>query len=551
MLNHTCKECNNSYKTEKGLFQHIRRSHDAKKYYVKYIDNSVHKCSECNSDKQFVNLCNGFKYICNNTCSRKQRQRNDKRRKTCQKRYGSETYNNPNKANETILNKYGNEPYFRVGSTAFKDNLKLKHGSETYNNPNKIKQTKLEKYGDENYNNRKKSKITCLNEYGVDNIMKTEIHRNRISNREITDDFRLKMRDVQFKNTWNWIVGDRFKGEVVIQNETKDSFKGVSYEYTFKCERCDNIFKSDLISKRIPRCLKCYPLKSGTSKGEIEIINFLKSKIQDIKIIHRDRNVLGGKEIDIYLPEYKLGIEYNGIHWHSESNGKTKYYHKNKTDMCNNNGIDLIHIFDVEWEYQTEIVKSILLNRLGIPAKKIYGRKCKVKSLNNKTTADFLNTYHLQGSTGASIKYGLYYDDELLSVMTFSKSRYSKKYDYEVVRYSTNGEFIVVGGAEKLFNYFVKNNLKENESIISYCDIRYFTGKIYERMGFDFSHNSYPNYHYIKNNKLYSRILFQKHKLQNILLIFDSNLTERENMIQNGYDRIWDCGNKVFIFNKK
>ncbi len=134
--------------------------------------------------------------------------------------------------------------------------------------------------------------------------------------------------------------------------------------------------------------------------------------------------------------------------------------------------------------------------------------------------------------------------------MSFGKSRYSKKYEWELIRFCNKLNYNVVGGASRLFKHFIKTYDPNN--IISYCDIRVFTGELYEKLGFSYSHTSKPDYFYFKkpNYTLYSREMFQKHKLKNLLEIYDETLTEKENMFNNGYRRIWDCGNKVYIWKK-
>ncbi len=550
MLMNKCKKCNREFKTETGLFQHIRRSHDSLEYFKSYIDNSIQKCNSCGVPKKFKNLETGFAYDCSYSCNRKLTQKNERRKKTCLKLYGTENYNNSKKQNETVKLKYGNEPYFRTGTIKFKHSLKEKYGDKNYNNSEKMKFTKLSKYGNSGYNNIEKIKKTNLKKYGIDNVAKTEEVRNILSERVVSETTKNKMRNSQFKNTWNGILNNRFNDEVVILNEVEASFRGVSSIYKFKCNRCNNIFESDLICKQIPRCLTCYPLKSGQSKGENEIVYFLKKEIPDIKIIQRSRNIISGKELDIYLPDYNLAIEFNGIYYHGEKFGKHKNYHLDKTKLCKDSGIDLIHIFDIEWNDKREIIKSLLLTRLNETKRILYARKCEIKIVNKLDSDNFLIESHLQGIAKSSIRYGLYYKNELVSLMTFSKSRYSKKYNYEIVRMSNKLNTSVVGGFQKLFKKFKTEILLNDEIVVSYSDIRLFTGSIYSKMKFDFLHKSSPNYFYRKSHNLYSRLHFQKHKLKSKLKVFDVKLTEWENMKLNGFDRIWDCGNRTFIFQK-
>ncbi len=294
-----------------------------------------------------------------------------------------------------------------------------------------------------------------------------------------------------------------------------------------------------------PRCINII------SSQECEICNQIDE--HNIQYIKSDRIILVGKELDIYIPSHNIAIEFNGIYWHSEGNGKSRQYHLNKTKECYDKNIQLLHIFENEWldNNKKEIWKSIIDNKLGICSQKIFARKCQINGVDNKTVKQFLLTNHLQGHVNSTINIGLYYENELVSLMTFGKSRYNKNYQYELIRFCNKINTVIIGGASKIFKYFIRNY--NPESLISYADLRYSNGTLYEKLGFTKLKNSTPNYFYFKINntlKLMSRVQFQKHKLQNKLGTFNQELTEYQNMLNNGYDRIWDCGNGVYEYNK-
>ena len=215
---------------------------------------------------------------------------------------------------------------------------------------------------------------------------------------------------------------------------------------------------------------------------------------------------------------------------------------------CKEKGIQLIHIFEDEWINKQEIVKSIIKNKLGLTETKIYARKCLIKNINNKEATDFLNDNHVQGRINGK-HVGLYFKDELVSILTIGKTRFNKKYEYEILRFCNKINTNTIGGFSKLLKYVIKNH--SICSLITYADIRYSDGKLYNSSGFNQLNKSTPNYFYLdKNyNSRLSRIQFQKHKLKNLLESFDPKLTEWQNMQLNGYDRIWDCGNLVYEYN--
>lgn len=315
-----------------------------------------------------------------------------------------------------------------------------------------------------------------------------------------------------------------------------------SSHFKLKCNVCENIFNCNLQNGRWQNiyCSNCH-----TSKPQKEIKEFL-LKFTD-NVLENDRKVLNGKELDIYLPDYNFAIEVDGIYWHSELKGKKRNYHINKTNECKNNGIQLIHIFETEWNNNKDIVKSILSTKLNKNVEKIYARKSIVKEIDTKTKREFLNKNHLQGNGKSKYKLGLFYNDELVSVMTFGKRKITKNDpEYEIIRFASKLNTNVIGGASKLLKYFERTY--KPSKLITYSDKRYSTSNnFYQQLGFTFSHESKPNYWYFKDsNVLLSRVNFQKHKLKNKLESFNKTLSEWKNMKNNGYNRIWDCGNYVF-----
>jgi hypothetical protein len=288
---------------------------------------------------------------------------------------------------------------------------------------------------------------------------------------------------------------------------------------------------------------------TANSYFEHEVKTFVETILpRDVDVIMNNRNVLSGKEIDIYIPSLNIGIECNGVYWHREGKGKHRKYHISKTLQAEKLGVRLIHIFENEWADKRKIVENRLHVLLGNVCR-VFGRKCKITMVSSAQEKQFLTECHLQGSVRSKICYGLLYDDQLVAIMSFGKSRYNKKVEWELLRYAAKDNIIVLGGAEKLFNKFVGE--QNPNSVISYCDRRWFTGKMYSVLGFSFLHNSNPNYFYLEpSGTLSSRVKYQKHKLKNILAKFDHNLSEWDNMQENGYDRVWDCGNSVWLWDK-
>jgi len=299
------------------------------------------------------------------------------------------------------------------------------------------------------------------------------------------------------------------------------------------------------------RCAKC---PCSQSKGELEVYEFIKEYFPTAT--SGDRSIIPPLELDIVVPDKKIAIEYNGLYWHSDKIEKDTMSHLTKLDLCNKIGYRLITIFEDEWLNRKDIVRDILLNILGCrKANRIYARKCEVKNISQESASAFCSINHLQGYVNASIRLGAFFNNELVAVMTFSKpnlSRNIKNVDnmYELSRFCTKVGCSVIGVASKLFNYFI-NNYSFNE-IVSYSDRRWFTGGLYEKLGFSFIHISPPSYWYVRNNNIvrHHRFNFRKNILHTKLEVFDEKLTEHENMKNNGWARIWDCGTIKWVYSK-
>ena len=275
------------------------------------------------------------------------------------------------------------------------------------------------------------------------------------------------------------------------------------------------------------------------SKGEVELFDWIPVSNKR----HNVRDILPSKrELDIYLPDYKLAIEYDGWYWHCDKFCE-KDYHQEKTDGCEDHGVQLYTIFDLD---DLDIWKSMILNKLG-QSRRIYARKCEVRLVDYHDIREFLAENHLQGAVASPINYALYYENELVEVMTFKRPRFTKDYDFELLRLCTKKGITVVGGASKLWTAFRREH--PTASVISYANRRFSQGKVYRTLGFSLVKTTAPNYVYVRQDEVVTRYQAQKHRLPQLLGEgYDPNLSEFENMTRAGFERMYDCGNMVFEF---
>ena len=306
-------------------------------------------------------------------------------------------------------------------------------------------------------------------------------------------------------------------------------------------------------------CPLCKNRKIGnvlrdTVEDFIEKSNELNEITNCLKVLlpqQRNREILRNREIDIYIPLLKLGIEYNGLHWHSERLGKGKNYHLDKLNKCNEQGIRLIQIFEDEWINHREICESKLKQICGLNTNpKIYARKCEIREITNKNEAyEFLDKNHIQGRTGFTIALGTYYNNELVGVMTFKKE---KEGYWDLNRFATDINHQCIGIGGKLFKYFIRNY--PFIEIKSFADRRWTTdptNNLYTKLGFAFDSFVPPTYWYynpkISRIERFHKFGFRKqhlHKQYGLPL----TMTEREMTETLGYTRIWDCGLIKYVY---
>lgn len=242
---------------------------------------------------------------------------------------------------------------------------------------------------------------------------------------------------------------------------------------------------------------------------------------------------LNGIELDIYVPEKKLAIEVNGVYWHTEKHGRGKEYHLNKTIKAKECGVRLLHYTDLEVHDKFDVIMSMITSRLGM-SKRVFARKCKVKVISNKDAKKFCEDNHLHGYSSSSLSVGLFYDDILVMVTTFGKSRFDKSHDWEIVRSCSLKGCVIVGGLSKTLSFFRNNNAG---SIISYCDLRHGSGSSYSAVGFIETKVTSPGYVWVRGNDVRSRYKCQPKRIGG---------PERETMQQLGFSRMWDCGHAVY-----
>ena len=464
------------------------------------------------------------------------------------------------KAKETFLKKYGVDnpsKTIEVKAKIQKTNLE-RYGHECSAQSEvvkeKIKATNLKKYGVEYSFQagvvKEKIKATSLERYGVDNPSKSNIIKDKIvesNRRNLGVDYPMQSKEVMGKSRVTSLqkYGTEYpnQSEIVKQHIKESSLRLYGVEHPFMSEVViDKVLKTNLERYGV----SCYLMltkrwgEANDSKPNRDFAEML-----DSNNITYEREFRCGK----YSYDFKIGnnlIEINPTATHNthfNPYGKNKIndtYHANKSNLALCNGYNVIHVFD--WD---DIDKVVQLLRERETA---YARKCEVRFVNEVDANKYLDTYHLQGTCrGQKFRLGLYYDNKLVSLMTFGKSRFNKNCEYELLRYCSH--YNVIGGAEKLFKYFV-DNYRPN-SIVSYCDTSKFSGKVYDILGFKYVKTNSPRKHWYSRKE-------KRHITDGLLLsrgydrLFKENhgkgTSNEELILARGYLPVYDCGQSTYIW---
>lgn len=480
------------------------------------------RCASCGNFVKWHGSINKYKNTCSAQCMNKLTDFNERTQKI----------------KETNLKKYGVECSLQLDITKERrkevghtDKWRESVTKANKKSVGKIRKTIKEKYGVENISQlsevREKVKLTNLQKYGSEHYSQSIEYKNRMI-LEAIDTFQ------------------QYTSKGTVQDIIRPTKEGIISKIKYYCNTCqkEEIMSTETFKWRIrgydDPCKKCVGIQPNRSLKEQEVAEYVSTLI-DIECNIRIDN----KEADILIPSKNLAIEFDGIYHHSVENGKDKLYHINKTKHFNELGYDLIHVFEDEWNYKQEIVKSVIRNKLGIITNKVFARKCTVKEISTEEARAFIDTYHLYGYKKAKVKLGLFYNNELIQVMTFSTGNHSRKQNgWEIDRFATKFDYQVIGGASKLFKHFIKNH--NPEEIISYADLRYGEGNVYKQLGFELLGNTQPSYYYVKGTKRIHRYALRKTKEENL-----SGKTEFELRAEQGYCRIYDCGHNKWQWKKK
>jgi hypothetical protein len=400
-------------------------------------------------------------------------------------------------------------------------------------NPSKSKillEKRIESFKKSNYKENFKKK--SLEKYGVEHPwMNQEIHKKtidsfyqRYKDRIISKIDGLNIQFIDFNHKSNTLG--------FYCNNCKRNFEIISYQFYYRTDSNQNQI-----------CTNCFPISENSSLMQIDLLKFVQENYKN-EILTNEKSIIKPYEIDIFLPEIKLGFEFNGLWWHSE-NFKDKTYHKKKFEMAKKSGIQIITIWEDDWVIKKDICKSFILNKLGLNNNKIYARKCIIKEVSYLEGSLFLDDNHLQGNCKSSFRVGLYYEDKLVSLMTFGKLRLplsskSTANDWELLRFVNLKNTTCIGSASRLLKYFI-SKIKPNK-VISYSDNLISKGELYEKIGFNYIHTSEPGYWYVINKQRQHRFNWRKSKL--VKLGYDKDKTEWEIMNEMGYYRIFNAGNK-------
>lgn len=374
------------------------------------------------------------------------------------------------KSKQTCLERYGVDHAFK--SKQFqekqKQTLLSRYGKD---NPSKIKefqdkkkQTFLEHYGVDcnlkSDDTKTKIKQTCIDRYGVDHPMKNE-------------DIKVRTLHSSRENAWNDLIKQTrwiplFEKDEFLKHGWKSYIDNKDIFYQFKCSKCGNI--QSLTGKDLPLCNVCYP-NLNRSKMEVEIAEFVKQYCDDV--IESDRTIIAPKELDIYIPSKQLAIEFDGSYWHTNQQLKDSNYHLNKTIQCEEKGIHLLHIFEDEWLFKKDVVKSIIKSNIGIYDKVIQSNQCSVTECNiDESITSFFDNNSLIGYVDSNVCISLIENGIIVFSVLFKLISDDM---WKITNFCNKLGYCVEDSFELVTDYFCNNH--EYSSIVVQLDRRWYQKK--------------------------------------------------------------------------
>ena len=532
-------------------------------------------CCECHKNTtRFISFFEGYAQFCSSKCVRTSSSLHKKMKDTILKKYGVENVSQSQeikeKKKQTLKEHYGVNNVYEI--PGMKDQIKntilkkygVKNALQSQKIKEKIKQTNLKKYGVENpfssQEIKEKIKQTNLEKYGVEHasqspVIKDKVKQTNLERYGITNTFNLSKSQTTAKQSiWNKTKqNNKDIIDILIDQEGNIIYK-CSCPHK-KCNKCNDktyTIISQIFNNRKQKqselCTKLLPIDNSHNSGgtlELFVRNILDT--YNIPYIENDRKILKGKELDIYIPEKKIGIECNGVYWHSL---KEPSYHFDKWKECKDQDIQLITIWEDQIYNKPKIIEGIIKSHLGIYEHQIGARKCILKEVSSKESNKFLEENHLQGKVNGSIRLGLYYNNELVSLMVFGAKRRAlgnknDKETYELYRYCNKLGWQIQGGASRLFKYFIDSH---NGSIVeSFSSNDISIGALYKNLKFQLVGTQNGSYWYItKDMQRYHRYSFRKDVL--VKEGHDPNKTEFEITNEIGLIRIYDSGQQKWIY---
>lgn len=438
---------------------------------------------------------------------------------------------------KTIKERYGVDHISKADVIKAK---KIKTSMEKYGVPftaqlpevkEKARKTNLKKYGEESYLKtaecRERKIKTCQEKYGVDFVLQSDVVRNK-SKSTCENKYGVPhTSQIKIKDSYP-ILSD--KNSLMNHYEGFETITEAALSLNISPSAYGKWLTAHNIEKKVNSRVE--------SRYEREIVKILEDiGVENIEKGKRDI-LPSGKEIDIYLPDYKFGIEVNGWYWHSDIY-KSRDYHQQKSLDAKSVGIKLLHIWEYDWCDDTK--KQILIDKIryniGCVGSRVYARKCKIIEISNKEATEFYNKTHIQGGVLSKFNYALTHNDEIVTCLSL-KQKPKEPDTLNITRYATSCS--VVGGFSKLIKHIAKKH--DHSKITTFASLDYGTGEMYEKCGFTKIDITKPNYKYVRKGVVLSREKCMKHKLKDKLDAFDETLTEYENMSRHGFYRVFDAG---------